>query len=280
MHDSTPKRMTSTKTRVLPCLALLSLLAATGTAMSATPSTSTPTQAAQAKTETSQSAASGVESDSGRAKIDDAVAVRDTLAGQPAAKGDSHSITERIREFAHEHLGKHESGGMSTGFDLDKTFAFAVPAPHGVLYRSSTHQLSINASLAGEDDPDLIELHRSITGPRGRKLVIAPDAKAKGYIQTIDLIELDADGKKTSARGRVKLSPEDFAKADGNFAILLICTLKPPYLTDLHEHSDPTDEEPTDITTRTSTLHASVNAVWLINQKDGTVLAKGLRLAK
>lgn len=53
----------------------------------------------------------------------------------------------------------------------------------------------------------------------------------------------------------------------------------PPYLKDLREHHDPTDEEPTDITTRTSTLYVNVHSMWLINPQSGMVLTKKLHLS-
>jgi hypothetical protein len=70
-----------------------------------------------------------------------------------------------------------------------------------------------------------------------------------------------------------------FSKVDGDFAIALICSLSPPYLNDQSEHSDPTDDEPTDITTRTSFLYTDVHAVWLISPQTGMVLSKNLHLS-
>ena len=211
---------------------------------------------------------------------DDPVKVRDALVGQmPGAA--THSMSDRIRDLAREPFDRIFRGHAATTENGQRTFLFMIPAPHGILYRSNTHMLSVNVPLASDEHPDAIQLYLNIVGPSGRGLVIAPDAKAKGYIQKIDLIELKTEGKpKTVARGRLKLSQESFEKADDNFAVVLVCTLEPPYLTEAHEHSDPTDEEPTDITRRTSTLHASVQGVWLVNQKDGTVLANGLHLAK
>jgi hypothetical protein len=211
---------------------------------------------------------------------DDPVKVRDMLASQmPAAPTDS--LTTRIRKFAREPYDRIVRGHAAAAENGQRTFLFMIPAPHGILYRSSKHVLSVNVPLASDENPDAIQLYQSIVGPSGRGLVIAPDAKAKGFIQKIDSIELAGEGKaKTTARGRLTVPQAAFEQADNNFAIVLVCTLEPPYLTETREHSDPTDEEPTDVTRRTSTLHANVQAVWLVNQKDGTVIGKGLRLAK
>lgn len=215
-----------------------------------------------------------------RFTADDPVKVRDMLASQMPST-ETHSLTDRIRKLAREPYDRIVRGHAATADNGQHTFLFMIPAPHGILYRSSTNMLSVNVPLASDDDPDAIQLYQNIVGPSGRGLVIAPDAKAKGFIQKIDSIELATQGKqKTTARGRLKLPKSTFEQADDNFAIVLVCTLEAPYLTDEREHSDPTDEEPTDITRRTSTLHASVQAVWLVNKKDNTVLAKGLRLAK
>jgi hypothetical protein len=215
-----------------------------------------------------------------RFTADDPVKVRDMLASQmPSAE--PHSLSDRIRKLAREPYDRIVRGHAASAENGQRTFLFMIPAPHGILYRSGTHVLSVNVPLASDDDPDMIQLYQNVVGQSGRGLVIAPDAKAKGFIQKIDSIELATQGKqKTTARGRLKLSQASFEQADDNFAIVLVCTLEPPYLTEEREHSDPTDEEPTDITRRTSTVHANVQAVWLVNKKDSTVLAKGLRLAK
>ncbi|WP_321574201.1 hypothetical protein [Paraburkholderia franconis] len=224
--------------------------------------------------------ASGTTSMPEHVTADDPVKVRDALAGQmPAAA--TQSLSERIRNLARQPFDRIFHGHAATTENGQRTFLFMIPAPHGILYRSATHRLSVNVPLASDEHPEAIQLYLNIVGPRGRGLVIAPDAKAKGFIQNIDLIQLKTEGAaKTVARGRLMLSQEAFENAGDNFAIVLVCTLEPPYLTETSEHSDPTDEEPTDITRRTSTLHASVQAVWLVNQKDGSVLGKGLSLAK
>lgn len=72
----------------------------------------------------------------------------------------------------------------------------------------------------------------------------------------------------------------DRERGTGDFAIVLICTLAPPYLMDDIEHSAPTDEEPTDITRRVSTLNGNVDAAWLIDRKDGSIITKRLHLVK
>ncbi|WP_109480414.1 hypothetical protein [Paraburkholderia sp. C35] len=211
---------------------------------------------------------------------DDPVKVRDMLARQMPST-DKHSITDRIRNLAREPYDRLVHGNEGKAGDGQRTFLFMIPAPHGILYRANTDMLSVNVPLSGDEHPNTILLYQKVDGQSGRGLVIAPDAKAKGFIQKIDSIDLAAESaQKTTARGRIKLSQAAFEQADDNFAIVLVCTLEPPYLTEVREHDDPTDEEPTDITRRTSTLHANVQAVWLVNQKDNTVLAKGLRLGK
>lgn len=211
---------------------------------------------------------------------DNPVKVRDALADQTpgAAK---QSITERLRSLAREPFDRIFHGRTATAQNDERMVLFMIPAPHGILYRESAHRLSVNVPLSTDDHPDTIELYQKVEGQSGRGLVIAPDAKAKGYVQRIDLIQLKmASTTKTVARGRLYLSQDAFDKADDNFAIVLVCSLEPPYLIEQREHSDPTDEEPTDITRRVSTIFASVQDVWLVNQSDGSVLYKGLRLTK
>jgi hypothetical protein len=150
-----------------------------------------------------------------------------------------------------------------------------------VRYLSKQKVLTVNVSLAAPENPDAILLKQTVKGQSGRKLVVAPEAKEKGFVQTVDIIQLRPDGGiKTNVRGRMMLPGFDRERGNGDFAIVLVCTLAPPYLTDDIEHSTPTDEEPTDITRRTSTLNGSVDAAWLVDLKDGTIITKRLRLVK
>lgn len=211
---------------------------------------------------------------------DDPVAIRDALAEQ-SFNANSPSLSDRIRNLIHVPVSKAASDRDSTKVSLDRDLAFVVPAPYGIRYRPKTHVLTVDVDLSDDDNPGVILLKKTITGPRGRKLVVAPEAKAKGYIQHIDLIELKSgERNKTTVHGRVTLSQAAFSEANGDFAIVLMCSMAPPYLTDRREHSDPTNEEPTDITTRTSTLHTNIHAIWLVSPQRGIVLSKKLHLAK
>jgi hypothetical protein len=211
---------------------------------------------------------------------DDPVAIRDALAEQ-SFNASSPSLSDRIRNLIHVPVPKTPSDRDSTKASLDRDLAFVVPASYGIRYRSKTHVLTVNVDLSDDDNPGVIMLKKTITGPRGRKLVVAPEAKAKGYIQHIDLIELKSgEGNKTTVHGRVTLSQAAFSEANGDFAIVLMCSMAPPYLTDRREHSDPSNDEPTDITTRTSTLYADIHAIWLVSPQRGIVLSKKLHLSK
>ena len=203
---------------------------------------------------------------------DDPVATRDALTEQ-SINARSPSLSDRIRNLIHGPAHKAPR-------DLDRDLAFVVPAHHGILYRSKTHLLTVNVDLSG-DTQGVILLKKTVSGPRGRGLVVAAEAKSKGYIQHIDLIELKSgEGSKTRVRGRMTLSQAAFSKANGDFAIVLMCSIEPPYLTDRRDHSDPSDDEPTDITTRTSTLYANIHAIWLVSPQRGIVLSKKLHLSK
>lgn len=211
--------------------------------------------------------------------VDNPVAIRNTLAKQPAQTG-SPTLRERVGKLLTlpGHTPPRDPNLANIG--LDRELVFMVPVPYGVLYESKTHELTVDADLSGDDMPGTILLRKTVKGPSGRDLVIAPEAKAKGYIQHIDLIELKTNGHgKTLIHGRYAVPQAVFAKAHGDFAVELRCMLVAPYLKDQHEHSDPTDENPTDVTTRTSTLYADVHAIWLVSAQTGTVLTKKLRLS-
>jgi hypothetical protein len=208
---------------------------------------------------------------------DDPVAIRDALAKQ-SIHGNAPSLRDRLRALIPSRKAPHNLD--LTKASLDRELVFVVPIPYGVLYRSKTHVLTIDADLASEDAPGAVLLKKTVTGPNGRGLTVAAEAKAKGYIQQIDLIGLKPDAtSKTRIHGRLTLPPSTFAKVDGDFAIALMCSLSQPYLSDRREHSDPTDDEPTDITTRTSILYADIQAVWLISPQTGMVLSKSLHLS-
>jgi hypothetical protein len=203
--------------------------------------------------------------------------VRDALT-EHSIHSNAPSLRDRIRALIPSRKTPHDLDLSKAS--LDRELVFVVPVPYGVLYRSKTHVLTIDADLASEDAPGAILLKKTVTGPDGRGLTVAAEAKAKGYIQQIDLIGLKSDAtSKTRIHGHLTLPPSTFAKVDGDFAIALMCSLSPPYLSDQHEHSDPTDDEPTDITTRTSILYTEVQAVWLISPQTGMVLSKNLHLS-
>jgi hypothetical protein len=212
---------------------------------------------------------------------DDPAAVRDALA-RKFTDSKTLSFTHRVEDLIGDALPKtlHDAALMDA--KLSRDLAFVVPAPYGIRYRSKVRVMTVDVDLSDSDHPDTIVLKRTVTGPRGRKLVVAAEAKSKGYLQNIDIIELDAVNKhnRTTVHGRFVLSPDAFSQEDGDLALVLICRVVPPYLTQTKDHSDPSNEEPTDITTRTATLHANVGDIWLINREKGVVLAKGLHLVK
>ncbi|MBZ4275731.1 hypothetical protein LAN30_24315, partial [Mycobacterium tuberculosis] len=53
-----------------------------------------------------------------------------------------------------------------------------------------------------------------------------------------------------------------------------------PYLTEHVEHAEPNNDEPTDITTRTSRLHLDVESISLVSRASGAVLLKKLSFSK
>ncbi|WP_061123044.1 hypothetical protein [Caballeronia catudaia] len=217
---------------------------------------------------------------------DDPEHVRDALAGHPAP-GQPSSITSRVRAFLSHPFRQSRQGASAvasagqTPAQAARTFTFVIPVSYGVRYLAKKKVLTVNVSLAAPDHPDAILLKQTVIGQSGRKLVVAPEAKAKGFVQTFDVIQLQPQGGiKTTVRGRMMLPSFDHEHGNDDFAIVLICTLAPPYLEDDIEHIEPTDEEPTDITRRTSTLNGSVNAAWLIDRKEGTIITKRLHLVK
>jgi hypothetical protein len=207
--------------------------------------------------------------------------VRDALARIPR-NNSPRTISSRIKDLVATVIPKTFKNPALTEANLGREFAFVVPVLQGVRYRTKAQVMTVDTGVSDSDHPEAILLDKTVKGPRGRNLVVAAEARAKGYIQTVDLIELDAAGKhaKTTVQGRFPLSHQAFEAGKGDLSIVFLCQFVPPYLTDERDHADPTDDEPTDITTRTSTLHARVDDIWLINRDKGIVLAKGLHLAQ
>ncbi len=268
----------SSATGLLVCVALLAPLSAYASPPDS--SSAHATASAQASEAASAASTDSLASASAQGFVsDDPAAVRNTLAREPihAASPTLRERFDRLITLPH-HSVQHDDNLARLG--LDREVIFVVPVPYGVVYESKTHELTIDADLSADDQPGAIRLAKSVKGQSGRELVIAPEAKAKGYIQHVDIIELKTrEHSKTTIHGHFLVSQTAFDKTHGAFAVALRCTLMPPYLKDLHEHHDPTDEEPTDITTRTSTLYASVHAMWLISPQSNTVLTKKLRLS-
>lgn len=224
---------------------------------------------------------------------DDPEHVRDALAGRPAP-GQAPSITSRVRTFLSQPFRRWEHGASvargvqgasqrqgAGATQADRTFVFVIPVTYGVRYQSKKKVLTVNVSLAAPGNPNAILLKQTVKGQSGRKLVVAAEARAKGFVQTFDVIQLQPDGgARTTVTGRALLPNFSHEHGDGDFAIVLVCALEPPYLTDDVTHSAPSEEEPTDITRRTSTLNGSVAAAWLVDRKDGSIVTRRLRLVK
>nr|WP_230943481.1 hypothetical protein [Burkholderia cepacia] len=213
---------------------------------------------------------------------DDPVAIRDALKKLHVASP-SPSLRDRVRGLVSSAVDRHGPNPDLASVDLDRDVTFVVPVRYGLRYSTRRHLLTLDVDLfdAERNDRAGILLRKVTTGPRGRGLVIAPEAKAKGYIQHVDIIELDSgQGKKTAIRSRMRLSPAEHDRANGDFALVFSGRLVRPYLTEQTEHVDPSIDEPTDITTRVSTLHMDLHGIWLVSQSSGVVVSKKLHLSK
>ncbi|OXI70265.1 hypothetical protein CFB44_17255 [Burkholderia sp. AU31280] len=214
---------------------------------------------------------------------DDPVAIREALQKVHVSTL-SPSLRDRVRGAVAGAAGRHGPTNLDlAAVGLDRDVTFVVPVRYGLRYRSRRQLLTLDVDLfdAERDGRDGILLSKVTKGPRGRGLVIAPEAKAKGYVQHVDIIELDAgQGKKTTVRSRMHLSPAEYAQTHGDFALVFSGRLVRPYLTEQTEHADPSIEEPTDISTRISTVHMDLRDVWLVSPSSGVVVSKKLRLSK
>ncbi|MGR3906723.1 hypothetical protein Q3A80_06715 [Burkholderia sp. SR8] len=213
---------------------------------------------------------------------DDPVAIRDALK-KLHISASTPSLTARVRGLVSGGVVRHEPNPELAAVDLDRDVTFVVPVQYGVRYQSKRQLLTVDVDLfdAERNDRTGILLRKVITGRRGRGLVVAPEAKAKGYIQQIDIIELESGhGKKTTVRSGMRVSPAVYAQTHGDFALVFSGRLVRPYLTEETEHAEPSIDEPTDITTTVSTLHMDVDAISLVSPSSGVVVARKLRLSK
>lgn len=213
---------------------------------------------------------------------DDPVAIRAALEKQPI-KSAAPSLGDRVRSLIPGGAGKHGGNADLAAVGLDREVTFLVPVSYGLRYHARRHLLTLDFDLVDGDGEGRtgILLRKVITGPRGRGLVIAAEAKAKGYIQQIDIIELDpGKGNKTTVRGRTRLSSAAYAQTHGDFAVALSGRLVQPYLSEHVEHAEPSNDEPTDITTKTSRLYLDLQSISLVSPANGTVLVKKLSFSK
>lgn len=209
---------------------------------------------------------------------DDPIKVRNSLVGK-VGNDQSSTIEQRTEGRVIEALPHTLRSRVLRGEGLGRELTFLVPVSRGIRYKSKTHVTTVRVDLSDSDHPGTIMLKNTVTGRRGWHLVVAAEATSKGYIEHIDMIALDpvGSGHKTTVHGTFRSS--DAKSIDGNLAIMLTCRLVPPYLTESISHTDPSDDEPTDITTRISVLHGEIDSLQLVNLDRGFVLAQGLHLA-
>jgi hypothetical protein len=209
---------------------------------------------------------------------DDAVKVRNSLVAK-AGNDQSPTIKQRTEGRVIEALPPALRSRVLRDGALGRELTFVVPISRGIRYKSKTHVATVRVDLSDSDRPGMIILKNTMTGRRGWHLVVAAEARSKGYIEHIDMIVLDpvGSGHKTTVHGTFRSS--DANAIDGNLAIMLTCRLVPPYLTESIDHTDPSDDEPTDITTRTSILHGEIDSLQLVNLDRGVVLTQRLHLA-
>lgn len=212
-------------------------------------------------------------------QFDDPVAIRDTLARHELHVSRA-TLQDRVRHLLSlPAISRPDDRIVAAASNRD--LVFVVPVQHGIRYQAKKRLLTINLDLSDETLPGLIILQKSITGPNGRGLVVAPEAKSKGYIQHIDVVGIESgQGKKTVVRGHAVLSQAAFNTAREHLAVVLTGRLRSPYLNDRSDHSEPTIDDPTDITTRTSRLYVDIQEIRLMNEQQGTPLIKNLHLSK
>jgi hypothetical protein len=230
--------------------------------------------------------ASAVDQDASPARPivgDDPVAIRDALTKLHVGTLPPASLSDRVRGLVSDATDRHAPNPDLAAVGLDRDVTFVVPVRYGLRYQSKRRLLTLDVDLfdATRDGRTSILLRKVTTGPRGRGLVIAPEAKAKGYIQHIDIIELESGkGKKTTVRSSMRISHAVYAQANGDFALVFSGRLVRPYLTEQTEHVEPSIDEPTDMTTKVSTLHMDLDNISLVSPSSGVVLSKKLRLSK
>lgn len=217
-------------------------------------------------------------SDAPRLTGDDAVKVRNALVGK-VGDDQSSTIEQRTEGRVIEALPPTLRSRVLRDGALGREVTFVLPVSRGIRYQSKTHVATVRVDLADSDRPGAIILKNTVTGRRGWHLVVAAEARSKGYIEHIDMIVLDPVGSRHKTTVRGTFSSGDANSIDGNLAIMLTCRLVPPYLTESTSHTDPSDDEPTDITTRISILHGEIDSLQLVNLDRGVVLTQRLHLA-
>ena len=169
---------------------------------------------------------------------------------------------------------------------LSRDLAFVVPAPYESAIGPEIRVMTVDVDLS--DSPTTlirsIVLKKTITGPRGRKLVVAAEAKSKGaytehrYHRAGSRQQAQQDA---TAHWRFVLSADAFSQEDGDLALVLICRVVPPYLTETKDHTDPEQRGAHRYRHAHGNMaHANVGDIWLINPREGHRAGQGTALGE
>jgi hypothetical protein len=158
--------------------------------------------------------------------------------------------------------------------------AFVLPLDRGVLYDRDRRRLSLDADVSSGGE-DRIVLTKHVEGKSGYKLTVAGEAESRGFVQTIDIADLDVAhhrGKRTLALS-MTMDRDTFRRVENSLAVALVGLPTSPYLREMDTREEPSDDDPTLRLIHRTTVYFRLESAWLFDQRTGEVLSKGVKLA-
>jgi hypothetical protein len=217
------------------------------------------------------------------------VKLQQTSLGPAFDGADVLELTRRLRasglldappkgSIVRELLDERRQHAMLLAAGVPQT-AFVLPIGQGVLYDRDRQRLTVDADVSAGGE-DRIVLSKHVQGKSGYKLTVAGEAESRGFIQTIDITDIDIPrhrGKRTLTLSMI-MDPGIFHRVENSLAIALIGSPVRPFVRETDTQVDPSDEDPTLKRIHRTTVYFRLEGAWLFDRRTGEVLSKRVRL--
>lgn len=229
------------------------------------------------------------DSPAAKAQTIPAVDLQQSSLGPSFAGADAHELARRLKaagllaatpsgSVVRELLDERRERAMLLAAGVPQT-AFVLPLDQGVLYDRDRGRLSVHTDLSAGGESRIV-LSKHVEGRNGYKLTVAGEAESRGFVQTIDIADLDVArhrGQRSLALS-MKMDGNTFHRVENSLAVALIGSPRRPYLREIDAREEPSDEDPTLKHIHRTTVYFRLEGIWLFDQHTGEVLSKRVRL--